>query len=109
MQANAEQFSTYRSWLYELALTEGKLYAPDSQPFFQRAQAADLFEGYGHWPICARTIKHVCSRLPTTKLGADLGDLMVQEIEPQLEELRADFTAYWPLLVDHAQGFLKPA
>ena len=109
MQADAEQFSDYRTWLYELALGEGQLHAPSSRDFFDRAQAADLFAGYADWPVCARTVKHVCSRMPATKLGPELGDLMVRELQPQLKALRTDFDAYWPLLVEHAQAFLTTA
>lgn len=103
------EFSAYREWLYALALTEGVKHAPISQRFFSRAQERDLFGRYGEWSTCARTIEHVCSRMPSTALGRELGTRMSHEIGAQLAELKVDFSHYWPLLTQHAKTFVSAA
>ena len=108
-QLNDEQaeFSNYREWLYELALGEGVQHAPGCRAFFARAQDTDLFGQYAQWSVCARTIEHVCSRMPPTALGVELGPTMSHEIQTHLTPLAADFERYWPLLREHALVFLS--
>ena len=107
--ANAEHFAGYRRGLYELALQEGIEYAPQASAFFARAKETDLFGRYADWAVCARTIEHVCSRMPNSKQGAALGKTMSAAVHEQLPQLDADFDNYWPQLAEHAEEFLSAA
>jgi len=109
LNADAEHFVGYRRGLYEIALQEGTEYAPQARAFFARAKETDLFGRYAEWTVCARTIEHVCSRMPKSKQGTALGKVMSAAVHQQLAELDADFDTYWPQLVEHAEDFLSAA